>query len=330
MEPNSGIGWELYKNYLIAREKFKPNYFLYENNQSAATAIKNEIANTLGVNLLNIDSALVSAQSRKRFYGINWDCTMPEDRGILLKDILDSGIVDREKSYCLKHQAGNTRDYFKKHHTQIVFEPIRIGTIDNQAKRQDFDNQQYRVYSPFGKSVTLCGNGGGLGAKTGLYAVPVPENLVALACDKGIVYMVRDKTIATKFGLFNIDLPDGNYIIRKLSVNECKRLQTVPDWYKFYCSDTQSYKMLGNGWTVEVIKHLISQIPNIHNEVVEVLSMYDGMSCAMIALRELGIKVKKYYATEIDKYCIENSMKNFPEIIHMGDAFNVRNNDWRI
>jgi site-specific DNA-cytosine methylase len=50
---------------------------------------------------------------------------------------------------------------------------------------------------------------------------------------------------------------DGFYIIRKLTVSECKRLQTVPEWYEFPVSDAQAYKMLGNGWTVEVIAHLI-------------------------------------------------------------------------
>lgn len=54
-----------------------------------------------------------------------------------------------------------------------------------------------------------------------------------------------------------MQIPDGLYNIRKLTVNECKRLQTVPDWYEFPVSNTQAYKMLGNGWTVEVIAHLI-------------------------------------------------------------------------
>lgn len=52
-------------------------------------------------------------------------------------------------------------------------------------------------------------------------------------------------------------MKDGYYIIRKLTVNECKRLQTVPEWYEFPVSDSQAYKMLGNGWTCEVIAHLI-------------------------------------------------------------------------
>ena len=47
-------------------------------------------------------------------------------------------------------------------------------------------------------------------------------------------------------------------ILRRLTPTECARLQTIPEWYKWGCSDTQAYRMLGNGWTVEVIKHILS------------------------------------------------------------------------
>ena len=85
-----GLGWELFKNYLIAKEKFKPDFFLYENNKSAAQAIKDQISRELGVELMHINSALVSAQNRQRFYAFNWSVEQPEDRGILLRDILES------------------------------------------------------------------------------------------------------------------------------------------------------------------------------------------------------------------------------------------------
>lgn len=70
-------------------------------------------------------------------------------------------------------------------------------------------------------------------------------------------YQVKDGKITVKGKEYPIKLRDGCYIIRKLTVTECKRLQTVPDEYEFPVSDSQAYKMLGNGWTVEVIKHLI-------------------------------------------------------------------------
>lgn len=63
-----GLGWELFRNYLIAKEKFKPDFFLYENNKSAAQPIKDQISHELGVDLMHINSALVSAQNRQRFY----------------------------------------------------------------------------------------------------------------------------------------------------------------------------------------------------------------------------------------------------------------------
>ena len=124
-QPNSGLGWELFLNYKIALEKYKPDYFLYENNKSASQAIKDEICNQLGAPLQYINSALLSAQNRERFYVHNWDCPQPQDKGILLKDILEHGVVEKEKAYCLcSDHTGTTRDYFKKHQSQVVFEPV--------------------------------------------------------------------------------------------------------------------------------------------------------------------------------------------------------------
>lgn len=105
-----GIGWELFRNYLIAKEKFKPHFFLYENNKSASTAIKEQIAEELRVGVdpkarfSYINSALVSAQNRHRFYVTNFgDIEQPKDRGILLKDVIQSGddLTGNEKSYAL-------------------------------------------------------------------------------------------------------------------------------------------------------------------------------------------------------------------------------------
>lgn len=96
-----GIGWELFLNYIIAKEKFKPDFFLYENNWSASKEIKEQIQQELGYPLIRINSNLVSAQNRDRFYVCNWENEQPEDRGILLKDILETGYSWTEKNYCL-------------------------------------------------------------------------------------------------------------------------------------------------------------------------------------------------------------------------------------
>ena len=90
----SGIGWELFQNFLIAREKYRPDYFLYENNKSMAPAIRAQITRELGVEPILINSALLSAQSRQRLYWTNIPgVEQPEDRGLLLRDVLDGGDV---------------------------------------------------------------------------------------------------------------------------------------------------------------------------------------------------------------------------------------------
>ena len=260
---DEGEGWDLFSQYARAIEEIKPKYFIYENNKSMSTTIRDSISNVFDFEPIHINSALVSAQNRHRLYWVGKrkpngggyskiEVEQPADKGILLRDILESGVADREKAYCLKHQAGNARDYIKKHHTQVAFEPIRIGTIENNLKNPSFDSKQYRVYSPNGKSTTLCGQGGGLGAKTGLYLCPTDS------FEQQPVYEVKNGFIKYKDIAYPINLEDGFYIIRKLTVKECMRLQTVPEWYQFPVSDTQAYKMLGNGWTVDVIAHLMS------------------------------------------------------------------------
>ena len=431
----SGIGWELFKNYLVALEKYKPDFFLYENNKSMSAAIREQITKELGVEPILINSGLVSAQNRQRLYWTNIPgVEQPEDLGLILRDILESGIPLQEKAYTLKAQ------YYKNGMANFitnggfaataVAEPVRIGTIESDAKNADFDSQQYRVYSPDGKSVTLCGKGGGVGAKTGLYATPVRvgdmpnaegeikggqahrvydadgkavtltarpngggvdgplyavrtpieynplQSCDVVVTDQNIrctykdgsgtaqgytvyfddvkgpsviaghahkmkiiepatgkewpVYEVRDGQITIKEKQYPIKLADGFYIIRKLTVTECKRLQTVPEDYIFPVSDTQAYKMLGNGWTVDVIAHILHYAPGITTEPLEVLSMYDGMSCGHLALDKLGAHIAHYYATEIDKYAVQTTQHNFRDTIQLGDAFQVRDDGWKI
>jgi site-specific DNA-cytosine methylase len=293
----SGIGWELFLNYRIARDKYQPDFFLYENNKSMAPAIKAQITAELGVEPVLINSALVSAQNRQRLYWVgkrNPDGTysqvpveQPEDRGILLRDILESGVCWREKAYTLK------ANYFKS-------------------------------------SVTSAMDGGHFPAPM---AAEPKSILVVTAPGKSMpVYEVRNGRIAIKGKEYPIKLADGFYIIRKLTVRECMRLQTVPEEYVFPVSATQAYKMLGNGWTVDVIAHIMSHFTGLTAEPVEVLSMYDGMSCGHIALDKLGVQpwLLRYYATEIDKYAIQTTQHNFPDTVQLGDAFQVRNDDWRL
>ena len=102
-----GQGWELFQNYKIALVKFRPDYFLYENNNSISAAIKERITLELGVEPIRINSELVSAQSRERIYWTNIPgVQQPEDCGIMLRDVLESGVCWREKSYTLRASAG--------------------------------------------------------------------------------------------------------------------------------------------------------------------------------------------------------------------------------
>lgn len=372
-QPYSGEGWDMFMQTYKAIREVRPKCFLLENNKSMSKDVQNEINRLLGFEPMLINSALVSAQNRQRFYwcGIRQDdgtyrkadIKQPEDRGILLKDILENGLCVRDKSHTidacyykggnvtsLKKQSGermmayecvgipqtddgmkyaasgvaepinitddgksqtikaqyqktsvaNIVKYKSTYGTSGVAEPCRIppysaddksrpvealypnhsgtgeGSLEQRLcsdnpNKQQVDlvaysirvgtmpspdgtlegGQSMRVYSPEGKAVTI--NTGK--TKTGSYAVTIPECFRVKEATP--IYEVKDGMITVKGKQYPIKLVDGYYIIRKLTVKECMRLQTVPEWYEFVVSDTQAYKMLGNGWTVEVIKHLL-------------------------------------------------------------------------
>lgn len=343
----SGLGWELFLNYCIAKEKFKPDFFLYENNESASKAIKDEISKELGVELVHGNSALVSAQVRKRIYAFNWDCDLPEDRKIYLKDILESSAMWKT--------------------TDESDGAIRVGQLDKGS-------QGDRVYSVDGKSVTLKANGGGWGAKGGLYAVPVgigyrnrresdgklyrrfetsgiekSNALTTVQTDSMIaeplifakdqdkarpnqIYEVKNGEYELKGRKYKIKLADGMYLIREPSILEAERLQTMPEGYTKAIPLGQRRKCLGNGWTAEIIIHFLREglkdVPR--DEKLVVLSMYDGIATGRYCLEKLGFENVTYYAYEIDKNAMTVAMDNYPDIIQMGDAFQVRDDDWRL
>lgn len=313
----SGIGWDLFSQYVRALREAEPRYFIYENNKSMAKAIYKSISDTFGFEPIMINSALVSAQNRQRLYWVGRknsdgtyskvDVRQPEDRGIYLRDIVD-GIPLRDKSLCIDAnyfkggnysspkkqsglricvaepvgvaQRGRYNEIGTEQHIEartdnksnclttvqkdcLICQPIRCFTLPREDGLQT-QSKQYRVYEVRGKSTTLCAEGGGMGAKTGLYAIPAElNNDIPISARSGAdgktynVYKVENGSIVINNKTYPIKLPDGYYIIRKLTVAECKRLQTVPEWYEFPVSDTQAYRMLGNGWTCEVIAHLI-------------------------------------------------------------------------
>jgi DNA-cytosine methyltransferase len=474
----SGVGWELFSQYVRALKESKPKYFLYENNKSMSKEIRMSITETFGFEPICINSALVSAQNRQRLYWVgkrNSDGTyskvgvgQPEDRGILLKDVLEAGedLTSKNKSWvltssyngavpwntiercqrnmvaepvntttdgkaqclratcykdgirnmvgndvdkrtcvaecvsskgapynvvaepvCMRYERSEEAKKCRKqyengeiHHgfhelselhprtdgktntlsTVLKDNPICVPIVECVSSRgvyrdtgsrsrkseagteQHFEvrgggktnalttvqkdnmvavgvsmqvagrkrqedgsfvrvpeartdgkttaltsvearrlvaiqvgalprpngelskSQGMRIYDFNAKSVTLtAGGGGGMGGKTGLYAVQAGNET------NTPVYKVENGLIEINGKKYPIKLKDGCYAIRKLTVNECKRLQTVPDWFKFPVSNTQAYKMLGNGWTVSVIMHLLSSILKEENKNAE-------------------------------------------------------------
>lgn len=169
---------KLFFEFVRLLKETKPKYFLLENVRMKKE-FQDIISQHLGVEPIKINSSLVSAQNRVRLYWTNIpNVTQPDDKGIVLKDIIESGHVDRDKSHCLDanyYKGGNLKSYFEKHRRQLVFS------------------------------------------------------------DDGLTY-------------------------RKLTPVECERLQTVPEGYTEGVSNTQRYKMLGNGWTVDVISHILKNI----------------------------------------------------------------------
>mgnify|MGYP003139582800 CR=1 FL=1 len=211
----------LFFEFVRLMDETKPKWFLLENVRMKEES-KDIISRYLGVQPVMINSSLVSAQNRKRLYWTNIPFTMPEDRGILLKDIIEDGLVDRGKAHCLDanyFKGGNLKSYFEKHRRQLVFSDENMCHVgDADLKGHDLIK---RVYHPDGKSPTLN------------------------ACTGGN----REPKIAT-----------DNLKWRKLTPLECERLQTVPEGYTAHVSNTQRYKMLGNGWTVDVIAHIFKNL----------------------------------------------------------------------
>lgn len=220
---SSGIGFDLFMQFVNAINICKPKYFLYENNFSIHKDIKEEISKKLGVKEIVINSALLSAQNRKRCYWTNiLNIKQPDDKNILLQEVLENGLAWQDKSYCLtaSYNGAVFWNTIQRKQRSMIASPVRLGHIGKGGQGE-------RIYSVRGKSINLTANGGGRGAKTGLY---------------------------------KIDLPDGDYVIRKLTPIECERLQTFPDDYTIGVSNTQRYKALGNSWTVDVIVHILKNI----------------------------------------------------------------------
>lgn len=231
---------KLFFEYARLVKECKPKYFLLENVRMKQES-QDVITEMLGVEPVAINSNLVSAQNRYRLYWTNIPFDgQPDDKGILMKDILeyapDSCTIMSDRFTARNKDAGCLVDATKPKASNLsAMEYVKNGrqgdyiACDTTGKPSENGlilvghaninghDCIKRVYHPDGKAPTMN------------------------ACTGGN----REPKVAESQAKW-----------RKLTPTECERLQTVPDGYTDGVSNTQRYKMLGNGWTVDVIAHI--------------------------------------------------------------------------
>ena len=280
---------KLFFEYVACIRRFKPRYFLLENVRMKKEFL-DVITEYMGVEPICINSNLVSAQNRVRYYWTNIpNVTQPDDLGILLKDIihegnpndaLSNGWIDwwkqnaefqlqKQYSTFTAEKAGtmtarqyaswNGNFWFEALNKYIVPFDKTLQILDREVQRGKVgyfrsDSQANRVYYIHDKAITLCGDAGGGAAKMGQY-------LFGCITPDRVEKRQNGQRFSDGQKFYTLTAQDRHGVlvegyIRKLSPVECERLQTLPDNYTAGVSDSQRYKMLGNGWTVDVIAHI--------------------------------------------------------------------------
>jgi DNA-cytosine methyltransferase len=278
---------KLFFEFVRVLREVKPKYFLLENVRMKQE-YQDVISEHLGVKPIKINSAIFSAQSRNRFYWTNIPLNeIPEDRGIVLADILEEVPFGEMPNYLANHWGGEPRadkvkgvtdpkancltaSMYKGQIPTFVkqLKPNHVGTAVDIKGHDSIK----RVYSPNGKSPTLTTMGGGhREPKVSMGRVVNrrldengvrKDNQMELPFTPKVEVRQDDKSnCLTTVQKDNVVVHDKEqYTYRKLTPLECERLQTVPDNYTNYVSNTQRYKMLGNGFTVEVIAFLLTNL----------------------------------------------------------------------
>ena len=280
---------KLFFEYVACIRRFKPRYFLLENVRMKKEFL-DVITEYMGVEPICINSNLVSAQNRVRYYWTNIpNVTQPDDLGILLKDIIHEGNpndalsnrwtdwwkrnaefqLQKQYSTFTAEKAGtmtarqyaswNGNFWFEALNKYIVPFDKTLQILDREVQRGKVgyfrsDSQANRVYYIHDKAITLCGDAGGGAAKMGQY-------LFGCLSPDRIEKRQNGQRFSDGQKFYTVTAQDRHGVlvegyIRKLSPVECERLQTLPDNYTAGVSDSQRYKMLGNGWTVDVIAHI--------------------------------------------------------------------------
>jgi site-specific DNA-cytosine methylase len=230
-EGKSGLFYEFVRVLNDVRETNPDVLFLLEN-VKMKKEWQDTISKLLGVEPIEINSALLSAQNRRRLYWTNIPgVTQPEDKGIILKDILESGVTDRQKSFCIDasyFKGGNLEQYFGKSRRQLVF----LSEKELERAREKY---RTKVWAS--------------GKRMGNMKFPDDVNKKSRCLTATVIKGARET--------IHVQDADG---VRILTNIECERLQTLPDNYTDGISNTQRYKSIGNGWTVDVIAHIFSNI----------------------------------------------------------------------
>lgn len=232
----SYLFWE-YMRILTEVRKYNPDVKFLLENVVMSKKWEAVLTKAIGVEPVMINSNLVSAQNRKRLYWTNIaEITPPEDEGIFIRDILEDNV---DEKYYVSDKA---------------FE----GMINHARVNAEKGNGFGACTAPLdGKSNALCVSPGGRDrnlivasrGRTGSDGI-TRQNLEPRTDGKSncLTTVQKDNLLQTGTGL------------RRLTPTECARLQTVPSWYEWVVSDTQIYRMCGNGWTVRVIEHILKNL----------------------------------------------------------------------
>jgi len=261
-EGQSYLFWE----FMRLLNEVKPKYFLLENVMMGEKWEK-ILSKAIGVNPIEINSALVSAQNRRRLYWTNIglkpgglfgflesSIEQPKDKGILLKDILESEV---DAKYYLSQQRIET----------MLKSERSVPYVDENTKKYNCLLAGYNKIPTDGQYIvhnTMPRSGNPEKGGTGHLSRSDGKTYCLDTGQTNVVEILEKSPCLHGFehgtnGQLNKQLVRGG-MIRRLTPLECERLQTVKDNYTNHVSDTQRYRMLGNGWTVEVIKHILSYL----------------------------------------------------------------------
>lgn len=225
-----------------------------------------------------INSALVSAQNRNRYYWTNFKVEQPQDKGILLEDIVEDSTVFLYKSLSDDILSGSVYSEQRLDGiSQTLSRAIKNGKNPNE-KSNSLTACAYKGVGTNGMTNILV-RGGKTNALTTVqkgnvvvratvqanaehtYNGKVPTLTASMGVGGGNVPLLTDNETASQYKGKYIDKND-RLKYRKLTPLECERLQTIPCGWTDCVSNTQRYKMIGNGWTIDVIAHILKHISN--------------------------------------------------------------------